>query len=176
MVSIGVYKNEKLSNNVGQRVVEQQEATPNEPICMHFSQRHASHAASQRRRASFFQPKSKQDVFRTPRSAPHFTHNLVSNQAPCGLQWERRGDQATENARHGSPATGGRTPSKKFQGTKRGAGLGFSRVSGESPQKIGMVGCETSRGKIRLTMSAFSFPQFTQIHSRIFFTLMMKPR
>jgi hypothetical protein len=66
-------------------------------------------------------------------------------------------------------------PRIKFQGTKRGASLGFSRVSGESPQKIGMVGCETSRGKIRLTMSALSFPQFTQIHSRIFFTFIRKP-
>lgn len=48
---------------------------------------------------------------------------------------------------------------------------------GESPQKMGWWGNETSRGKkkTRLTMSAFSFPQFTQILSKIFFTLTMKP-
>jgi hypothetical protein len=31
------------------------------------------------------------------------------------------------------------------------------------------------RGERKLTMSAFSFPQFTQIHPNIFFTLIMKP-
>lgn len=53
---------------------------------------------------------------------------------------------------------------------------GFSMVLGESPQKIGVVGCETSNGlKISLTVSAFSFPQFTQIHSSIFLTFTKKP-
>lgn len=46
---------------------------------------------------------------------------------------------------------------------------------GESPQKIGMVGCKTSRGEVKLTISAFSFPQFTQIHSRIFLTFPRNP-
>jgi hypothetical protein len=31
------------------------------------------------------------------------------------------------------------------------------------------------RGERKLTMSAFSFPQFTHIHPNIFFTLIMKP-
>ncbi|KAF8223136.1 hypothetical protein L208DRAFT_559920 [Tricholoma matsutake] len=63
-----------------------------------------------------------------------------------------------------------------IKGKKRGAGLGFSMAYGESPQKIGLWGCETSRGKeTRLTMSALSFPQLTHILSRIFFTFTMKP-
>ncbi len=34
---------------------------------------------------------------------PISPRNLVSNQAPGGMQWDRRGDQATENARHMIP-------------------------------------------------------------------------
>ena len=62
------------------------------------------------------------------------------------------------------------------QGTKRGAGFGFS-VMWREPTEIGMVGCETSRGNqtTPLTMSAFSFPQLTHILSRIFFTFTMNP-
>ena len=46
------------------------------------------------------------------------------------------------------------------QGSEHGAGLGFSMGYGESPQKIGVVGCETSRGK-RVTQThnvGFQFP------------------
>src|SRR5258708_35953780 len=42
----------------------------------------------------------------------------------------------------------------------------------KSPQKVYW---ETCYGWATLTISALSFPQFTQMHSRIFFTLMRKP-
>lgn len=80
-----------------------------------------------------------------------------------------------KRALHDPPLRVRRTP-LIIKGTKRGAGLGFSMAYGESPQKIGYWGCETSRGKeTRLTMSALSFPQLTHILSRIFFTFTMKP-
>jgi hypothetical protein len=80
-----------------------------------------------------------------------------------------------KRALHDPPPRVGRTPLIN-KGTKRGAGLGFPMAYGESPQKIGLWGCETSRGKeTRLTMSALSFPQLTHILSRIFFTFTMKP-
>jgi hypothetical protein len=80
-----------------------------------------------------------------------------------------------KRALHDPPPRIGRTPLIN-KGTKRGAGLGFPMAYGESPQKIGLWGCETSRGKeTRLTMSALSFPQLTHILSRIFFTFTMKP-
>ena len=80
-----------------------------------------------------------------------------------------------KRALHDPPPRVGRTP-LIIKGTKRGAGLGFSMAYGESPQKIGLWGCETSRGmETQLTMSALSFPQLTQILSRIFFTFTIKP-
>lgn len=122
------------------------------------------------------QKNAEEDVFRTPRSAPHFTRNLVSNQAPSGCNGKDAAIKRPKTRAMAPPQRVEERPRLYCQGTKRGAGLGFSRVSGESPQKIGMVGCETSRGKIRLTISAFNFPQFTHIHSRIFFTFTIKPR
>lgn len=63
------------------------------------------------------------------------------------------------------------------RGQHSGSGLGFSMDCGESPQKIWSVGCETSRGirETALTVSAFSLPQFTQMHSSIFLTFTRKP-
>lgn len=78
MVSISVYT-KKICPVSGQ-VAKQQGAVANEPMCS--DPRHTSHAASQQRRASL--SNQSKIFFRTPRSAPHFTHNLVSNQAPCG--------------------------------------------------------------------------------------------
>ena len=46
---------------------------------------------------------------------------------------------------------------------------------GESPQKIGWWGAKRVEEMRRLTMSAFSLPQFTQMHSKIFLTFTMKP-
>jgi hypothetical protein len=63
-----------------------------------------------------------------------------------------------KRALHNPPPRAGRTP-LTIKGTKRGAGLGFSMEYGESPQKIGMWGRETSRGKgrrdSRCRLSAF---------------------
>ena len=82
--------------------------------------------------------------FRTPRSAPHFTTRPRAQPITERMQWGRRGDQATENARHKTPRHGVEERPRLSRG-KRGAGLGFPMGCGESPQKIGMVGCETSR-------------------------------
>ena len=56
------------------------------------------------------------------------------------------------------------------------SGLGVLHGFGESPQKVGVWGAKrVEEMETRLTMSAFNLPQFTQIHSRIFFTFTMKP-
>jgi hypothetical protein len=84
---------------------------------------------------------------------------------------EERGDQATENARLLVKA-------KKKAPTEHCMrnGFGVHQKLARAPRKLGWWGNETSRGKrMRLTISAFSFPQFTQIHSKIFFTLIMNP-
>ena len=39
----------------------------------------------------------------TPRSAPHFTTQPRAQPVTGRVQWGRRGDQATENARHDDP-------------------------------------------------------------------------
>ncbi len=55
------------------------------------------------------------------------------------------------------------------------SGLGVLH-HGESPQKIGWWGAKRVYEKeAKLTVSAFSLPQFTQMHSNIFFTFTMKP-
>jgi hypothetical protein len=108
-------------------------------------------------------------IFRTPRSAPHFTTQPRVQPAPSvcdGL----RGDQAIENAR--SPRHGWKNVS--IIENERSAGLGFS--IGECPQKIGWWGAKrVEERRTQLTMSAFNLPQFTHIHSRIFLTFTMKP-
>ena len=43
------------------------------------------------------------------------------------------------------------------------------------PPENWVVGCETRGGKKSLTLSTFNLPQFTQMHSKIFFTFTMKP-
>jgi len=56
------------------------------------------------------------------------------------------------------------------------SGLGVLQQLGESPQKIGWWGAKrVEETETRLTMSAFNLPQFTHIHSNIFFTFTMKP-
>ena len=69
--------------------------------------------------------------------------------------------------------TGGRTSRLSRTNAVRVWGSPWDRR--EPPENWG-VGCETSGGKKRpLTLSAFNRPQFTQIHSKIFFTFTMKP-
>ena len=81
------------------------------------------------------------------------------------------GDQAIENAQ--SPRRGWKNIS--MIESERSTGLGFS--IGECPQKIGWWGAKrVEERETRLTMSAFSLPQLTQMHSNIFLTFMMKPK
>jgi hypothetical protein len=94
-------------------------------------------------------------TFRTPRSAPHFTTLPRVQPAPQRLS------AMTNSARRSSNRN-----------------RAFSMGYGERLRKIGVVGGAKrveERGEHKLTMSAFSFPQFTQIHPNVFFTLIMKP-
>ena len=113
-------------------------------------------------------------ILRTPRSAPHFTHNRRSNQ-----------HRGACNGHNGGQKTGTKRPALRVeehlacQGLRSGVDLGFSMRLGErAPRKFGVVGCEASRGKheTSLTVSAFNFPQFTHTHSNTFFTFTKKPK
>jgi hypothetical protein len=50
-----------------------------------------------------------------------------------------------------------------------------SPVKERAPRNLGGWGTKRGRQKAKLTMSALSFPQLTQIHSKIFLTFVMKP-
>ena len=109
-------------------------------------------------------------VFRTPRSAPISPRNRVSNH-----DWTCVADR-TAIKRPKTRAvlvTGGRTSRLSRTNAVRVWGSPWDR---REPPENWVVGCETSRGKERsLTLSAFNRPQFTHIHSKIFFTFTMKP-
>ncbi len=98
----------------------------------------------------------------------HHTTTCPTNTGRCNGP---RGDKAIENA-HG-PRPGGRTPRLSRTNAVRARG---SPRFGESPQKIGWWGAKrVEERETRLTMSAFSLPQLTHMHSSIFFTFTMKP-
>ena len=98
------------------------------------------------------------------RSAPHFTtqeHTQQCRTCAVGLAAIKRPktrETPFRPAEHNTPRA-----------------RGFPWYTGRAPRKLGWWGCKRTRGEQALTMSAFSFPQFTQMHSRIFFTLTMKP-
>jgi hypothetical protein len=125
--------------------------TANEP--MWNDPKHTSLAASQERRARASNQGER--CIRTPRSAPHFTRNTVSNQHCTDAMGKTR--RSSDRKRAPEIPRSRWKNALDCQGNSRGAGLGFSMVSGESPQKIGMVGCETSRGKFnsRCRLSIF---------------------
>ena len=137
--------------------------------------KHATQPASQGVQLAIHQSSPQRDLllfnfFRTPRSAPHFTTQLRVQPWPdvcSGL----RGDQATENARR--PRHGWKNAS--IIENEHSAGLGFSIESERAPRKLGGGERNERRKEGPLTLSAFSRPQFTQIHSKIFFTFTMKP-
>jgi hypothetical protein len=108
------------------------------------------------------------------------------------LQWPgmrgtvlQRGGQATEDARwpgmHG-PRQGCHSKcAARLEKPPRRCGLGFSETRREPPENEWVAqgrswGCRRRvAGQEALTVSALSFPQFTQMHSSIFFTLTRKP-
>jgi hypothetical protein len=88
----------------------------------------------------------------------------------------QRGDQAIENARLDHAAWVDEHPRLSREWTWSGFGV-LHGMWREPPENWGGGGAKRveERGERKLTMSAFSFPQFTHIHSNIFFTLIMKP-
>ena len=88
------------------------------------------------------------------------------------VQWTTRRSSDRKRARSSS-----RVEERLDCRERTQCGFGVLHEIGESPQKIGWWGAKREGGKKRsLTLSAFNRPQFTHMHSKIFFTFTMKPR
>ena len=101
--------------------------------------------------------------------SPPFHHATACPTSTGRLQWPTRRSSDRQRAQ-----TAPRVEERLDFRERTRYGLGVLHKE-RAPRKLG-VGCETSRGKeTPLTVSAFSLPQFTHIHSKIFLTFTMKP-
>ena len=101
--------------------------------------------------------------------SPPFHHATTCPTSTGRMRWSARRSSDRKRAQSAS-----RRKNVSIFKSERSAGLGFSK--GESPQKIGRWGAKrVYERETKLTISALSLPQFTHMHSSIFFTSTMKP-
>ena len=83
--------------------------------------------------------------------------------------------RSSDRNRASDRAVGGRTPRCRGLTQRRGFGV-LHGIWREPPENWESGGAKRAGKKeTQLTISAFNFPQFTQIHSKIFFTFTKKP-
>ena len=83
--------------------------------------------------------------------------------------------RSSDRNRASDRAVGGRTPRCRGLTQRRGFGV-LHGIWREPPENWESGGAKRAGKKeTQLTISAFNFPQFTQIHSRIFFTFTKNP-
>ena len=104
---------------------------------------------------------------------PPFHHTTACPTGTRRLQWSLR--RSSDRNRASDRAVGGRTPRCRGLTQRRGFGV-LHGIWREPPENWESGGAKRAGKKeTQLTISAFNFPQFTQIHSRIFFTFTKNP-